>query len=55
MKKKKLFGGLKIDFYDRNGPKDTLEAIFGNKPIPPTEMTKALWKYIKRRDIQVFT
>lgn len=49
MKKTKLFGGLKLDFAGRNGDKDTMEAIFGKKPIPPTEMTKRLWTYIKRR------
>ena len=54
--KKKLFGGVKYDFYGRDGPKDTLESIFGKKNIPPTEMIKRLWTYIKRRpDIKVLT
>jgi len=55
-KKKKLpFGGMKLAFIGRNGEKDTLESIFGKKDIPPTQMTKLLWQYIKRRpDIQEF-
>ena len=56
VRKKKLFGGVKYDFYGRDGPKDTLESIFGKKNIPPTEMIKRLWTYIKRRpDIKVLT
>lgn len=49
MAKNKLFGGVKYSFKGRNGDKDTLVSIFGKKNIPPTEMTKLLWKYIKRR------
>ena len=54
LKKRKLFGGMKLDFSGRDGDKDTLEAIFGKKNIPPTQMIKLLWQYIKRRpDIKV--
>jgi hypothetical protein len=52
--KKKIFGGMKLDFSGRDGDKDTLESIFGKKNIPPTEMMKRIWTYIKRRpDIKV--
>lgn len=40
---------MKLNFQGRDGEKDTLESIFGKKYIPPTEMTKLLWRYIKRR------
>lgn len=53
-KNNKLFGGVQYSFKGRNGDKDTLESIFGKKKIGPTDMTKLLWKYIKRRpDIKV--
>jgi len=28
-----------------------LRDVFGDKPIPPTEMTKRLWNYIKKNNI----
>lgn len=31
---------------------DALAAVVGSKPIPRTEVTKKLWKYIKRNDLQ---
>ncbi len=45
---KKAFGGLTINFSDCN---HTLSAIFGNKPIAPSEMTKKLWNYVKKYKI----
>lgn len=43
--KKKLFGGYTLVFIDCT---ETLEEVFGKKPISPSEMTKILWKYIKK-------
>jgi len=31
---------------------DSLAAVVGAKPIPRTEVTKKLWKYIKKNDLQ---
>lgn len=45
---KKAFGGLTINF---SGCNDTLNAIFGSKPIAPSEMTKKLWNYVKKYKI----
>jgi len=42
--KKKAFGGYSVSFAGRD---DTLEKLFGSKPIAPSEMTKRLWKYVK--------
>lgn len=33
-------------------PDDTLAAVVGNKPMPRTEVTKRLWAYIKRNNLQ---
>jgi len=45
MVKKKPFGGYNLKF--ENCP-ETMEDVFGKKPITPSEMTKILWKYIKK-------
>ncbi|HLC40637.1 MAG TPA: hypothetical protein VJO34_03300 [Methylomirabilota bacterium] len=45
-KGKAAFGGYAINF---KGCKDSLEAVFGSKPIGPSEMTKKLWAYVKRK------
>jgi len=42
---KKAFGGYTVNF---KGCDDPLEKIFGTKPIPPSQMTKKLWAYVKR-------
>lgn len=42
--KKPAFGGYAINFAGR---KETAEEIFGNKPIPPSEMTKKIWAFVK--------
>ena len=44
-KKRKAFGGYSISF---KGRKDTLEKVFGSKPIAPSSMTKVLWRYVKK-------
>jgi len=44
-KKRKAFGGYSISF---KGCKETLEKVFGSKPIAPSAMTKVLWKYVKK-------
>ncbi len=33
-------------------PSDALAAIVGNKPLPRTEVTKKIWAYIKKHDLQ---
>ena len=43
-RKKPAFGGYAISFA---GCDDTLEQVFGKKPIPPSEMTKKIWVFIK--------
>jgi hypothetical protein len=45
---KKAFGGYSISF---KGCKDSLEAIMGSAPIGPSEMTKKIWNYVKRRKL----
>jgi hypothetical protein len=45
MATKKTFGGYAITF---NGRTESIEAIMGDKPIGPAEMTKKLWTYIKK-------
>jgi chromatin remodeling complex protein RSC6 len=39
------FGGYEVCF---KGCADTLEALFGSAPMPPSQMTKRLWEYVKR-------
>jgi hypothetical protein len=46
MAKKAAFGGYSINF---KGCTDTMEAVFGGKPVSPSDMTKKLWAYVKRR------
>jgi hypothetical protein len=45
-KKKVAFGGYSINF---KGCKDSLEEVMGAKPIGPSEMTKKIWAYVKRK------
>ena len=47
-KKKKLFGGYSVSFAGRE---ETLEQIFGKKPIPPSTMTKKLWQFVKKKKL----
>ncbi|MBI4636600.1 MAG: hypothetical protein HY727_09670 [Candidatus Rokubacteria bacterium] len=46
--KKKAFGGYSICF---RGCSDSVESIFGSAPIGPSDMTKKLWSYVKRRKL----
>ena len=45
-KKKVAFGGYSLNF---KGCTDTLESVMGDKPIGPSEMTKKIWAYVKKR------
>ncbi len=45
MAKRKDFGGYGVSFAGRH---DTLQKVFGSKPLPPSKMTKKLWNYIKK-------
>jgi hypothetical protein len=44
----KAFGGYTISF---KGRKETLEEVFGSKPITPSEMTKKLWAFVKSKKL----
>ena len=45
MVKKKAFGGYTVSFKGKN---DSVESVFGSKPLPPSQMTKKLWEYVKK-------
>ena len=45
---RKAFGGYSISF---KGASDSLESVFGDSPIGPSEMTKKLWAYVKRKKL----
>jgi chromatin remodeling complex protein RSC6 len=45
-KRKLAFGGYAINF---KGCSDSLESIMGSKPIAPSEMTKRIWAYVKKK------
>jgi len=46
--KKPAFGGYAISFAGR---KETVEQVFGNKPIAPSEMTKKIWAFVKSKNL----
>ena len=46
--KKAAFGGYSINF---KGAKDTMESVFGSTPIGPSDMTKKIWAYVKRKKL----
>ena len=46
--KKKPFGGYTISF---SGRKETVEDVFGKKPVTPSEMTKKIWGFIKSKKL----
>lgn len=48
MAAKKAFGGYSISF---KGRKETVEDVFGSKPLAPSEMTKKLWAYVKAKKL----
>ena len=45
-KTKKAFGGYSISFKNRD---ESLEQVFGKANLAPSEMTKKLWKFIKKK------
>ena len=46
VKKKKPFGGYSINF---KGRKETLEKVFGGKALAPSQMTKKIWAFVKKK------
>lgn len=46
--KKAAFGGYKINF---KGHEESLEKVFGCRPIAPSQMTKKLWAYVKKNKL----
>ncbi|MDH3824329.1 MAG: hypothetical protein OES14_00875 [Nitrosopumilus sp.] len=46
--KKPAFGGYAIDFTGRT---ETVEQVFGKKPIAPSEMTKKIWAFVKSNSL----
>jgi len=46
--KKPAFGGYAINF---KGCTDTLEDVMGGSPIGPSEMTKRIWGYVKKKKL----
>ena len=47
-KSKPAFGGYAISFAGR---KETVEQVFGKKPIAPSEMTKKIWAFVKAQSL----
>ena len=45
---KTAFGGYAISFAGR---KETVEDVFGKKPIAPSEMTKKIWAFVKSKSL----
>lgn len=45
---KKAFGGYTVSFKGRT---ETVEHVFGSKPIAPSEMTKKLWAFVKSKKL----
>ena len=41
-------GGLKMMTVNFKGRTESLEKVFGAKPIPVTQMTKNIWNIIKK-------
>ena len=52
--KKKSGGGRRPNaaFMAPVTPSEALAEVVGNKPLPRTELTKKLWAYIKKNDLQ---
>jgi len=46
--KKPAFGGYAINF---SGRTETVEQVFGKKPIAPSEMTKKIWTFVKSNSL----
>jgi hypothetical protein len=47
-KKKPAFGGYTINFAGRL---ETLEQVFGKKPLAPSQMTKKIWQFVKKNKL----
>ncbi|MFH0922428.1 MAG: hypothetical protein V1811_00035 [Candidatus Micrarchaeota archaeon] len=45
---RKPFGGMTVSF---KGCDDSIQAVFGTGAMPPSEMTKKLWAYVKRKGL----
>lgn len=46
--KKKPFGGYAINF---KGRKETMEQVYGSRPISPMDMTRKTWKFVKTKNL----
>jgi len=46
--KKPALGGNAINF---GGRTETVEDVFGKKPVSPSDMTKKLWAYVKKNKL----
>jgi len=44
-------GGLKNMTVNFKGRAETLEEIFGSKPLPVTQMTKKIWEVVKKHKL----
>ena len=42
------FGKYRVSFAGR---KETMEQVFGKKPIPPSQMTKKIWAFVKSKKL----
>ncbi|MFH1779859.1 MAG: hypothetical protein ABH803_01800 [Candidatus Micrarchaeota archaeon] len=49
MAKRVPFGGMKIGFAPVKSA--TLDEVFGTTPITPSDMTKKLWVFVKRKGL----
>ncbi|MBI2890571.1 MAG: hypothetical protein HYY13_07270 [Nitrospirae bacterium] len=45
---RKPFGGMTINF---KGRAESVEDVFGAKPVTPAEMNKKLWAYVKGKKL----
>ncbi|MFZ3138901.1 MAG: SWIB/MDM2 domain-containing protein [Thermodesulfovibrionales bacterium] len=50
--KKKRVGAPNPAFMKAMKPSEALAKIVGNEPLPRTEITKKLWEYIKKNNLQ---
>jgi len=51
-KKKAVKEGSNSGFMKAMKPSEALGKIVGNEPLPRSEMTKKLWEYIKKNNLQ---
>jgi hypothetical protein len=47
-KTKVPFGGYEVCF---KGQTETIEELFGSAPMPPSQMTKKPWEFVKRHKL----